>query len=146
MKRQEYHEIYGFLPDYIVDKFTEFDKRRLFIEWLMRKPTATGWFITRSVVTALGDGFVDYILKGIMSDLVEEGTSVTKETLVEELSTMMEHFASDSNSLEEYVRLYRTEVLGLDDYDFSEEAEQKEEEKIHPKQPRDSNGRFVKSK
>ena len=146
MKRQEYHEIYGFLPDYIVDKFTEFDKRRLFIEWLMRKPTTTGWFITRSVVTALGDGFVDYILKGIMSDLVEEGTPVTKETLVEELSTMMEHFASDSNSLEEYVRLYRTEVLGLDDYDFSEEAKEKEKESNHPKQPRDSNGRFVKSK
>ena len=146
MKRQEYHEIYGFLPDYIVDKFTEFDKRRLFIEWLMRKPTATGWFITRSVVTALGDGFVDYILKGIMSDLVEEGTPVTKETLVEELSTMMEHFASDSNTLEEYVRLYRTEVLGLDDYDFSEEAEEKEKESSHPKQKRDSNGRFVKSK
>lgn len=146
MKRQEYHEIYGFLPDYIVDRFTEFDKRRLFIEWLMRKPTATGWFITRSVVTALGDGFVDYILKGIMSDLVEEGTPVTKETLVEELSTMMEHFASDSNTLEEYVRLYRTEVLGLDDYDFSEEAEKKEKESIRPKQQRDSNGRFVKSK
>lgn len=146
MKRREYNEIYGFLPDYIVDRFTEFDKRRLFIEWLMRKPTATGWFITRSVVTALGDGFVDYILKGIMSDLVEEGTPVTKETLVEELSTMMEHFASDSNSLEEYVRLYRTEVLGLDDYDFSEEAEEKEKESNRPKQQRDSNGRFVKSK
>lgn len=146
MKRQEYHEIYGFLPDYIVDRFSEFDKRRLFIEWLMRKPTATGWFITRSVVTALGDGFVDYILKGIVSDLVEEGTPVTKETLVEEMSTIMEHFASDSNSLEEYVRLYRTEVLGLDDYDFSEEAEEKKKESNRPKQQRDSNGRFVKSK
>lgn len=146
MKRQEYHEIYGFLPDYIVDKLTEFDKHRLFIEWLKRKPTSTGWFITRSVVTALGDGFVNYILKGIMSDLVEEGTPVTKEVLVEELSTMMEHFASDSNSLEEYVRLYRTEVLGLDDYDFSEEVEEKEKESNLPKQQRDSNGRFVKSK
>lgn len=146
MKRQEYHEIYGFLPNYIVDRFTEFDKRRLFIEWLMRKPTATGWFITRSIVTALGDGFVEYILKGIASDLVDDGIPVTKETLVEEFSTMMEHFASDSNYLEEYVRLYRTEVLGMDDYDFSEEAEEKEKESNLPKQPRDSKGRFVKSK
>lgn len=139
MKRREYHEIYGFLPDDIINKISEVDHCRLFVEYVLRKPTSTGWFIARTVVAALGDKFIDYMLQGIIESLQEDDIPITKDVLVDNLATMMERFASDSNSMAEYVRIYREEVLGISDDDFSEE----EENSRKPK--RDAKGRFVKA-
>ena len=111
MKRREYHEIYGFLPEEIINKISEVDRCRLFTEWVFRKPTSTGWFITRAVVAALGDEFINYMLRGIVEVLDRDGEEITKEVLVEELTNMLETFASDSNVLEEYVSHHTISVL-----------------------------------
>ena len=155
MKRREYHEIYGFLPEEIINKISEVDRCRLFTEWVFRKPTSTGWFITRAVVAALGDEFINYMLRGIVEVLDRDGETITKEALVGELTNMMETFASDSNILEEYVRTYREEELGLSDDDFSDDDPTEKVKEVlgedTPKKTcnvpeRDAKGRFVKSK
>lgn len=153
MKRREYHEIYGFLPEDIINKISEVDRRRLFIEYVLRKPTSTGWFITRTIVSALGDRFINYMMGNIVMSLEDEGIPITKDVLVDELQTLMESFATDSNTLEEYVRRYRETVLGIKDDDFSED----DQEQIQVKEllddkkscnglKRDAKGRFIKSK
>lgn len=153
MKRREYHEIYGYLPEDIINKISEVDRRRLFIEYVLRKPTSTGWFITRTIVAALGDRFINYMLSNIVMSLEEEGIQITKDVLVDELQTLMESFATDSNTLEECVRNYREIVLGIQDDDFSED----DQEQIQAKEllddkkscnglKRDAKGRFIKSK
>ena len=153
MKRREYHEIYGFLPNDIINKISEVDRRRLFIEYVLRKPTSTGWFITRTIVSALGDQFINYMLNNIAINLDEEDIQITKDALVDELQALMESFATDSNTLEEYVRNYRETVLGIKDDDFNEDdLEQIQTKEIlddkkscnGPK--RDAKGRFIKSK
>lgn len=153
MKKREYHEIYGYLPEDIINKISEVDRRRLFIEYVLRKPTSTGWFITRTIVSALGDRFINYILSNIVMGLEDEGIPITKDVLVDELQTLMESFATDSNILEEYVRSYREIVLGIQDDDFSED----DQEQIQSKEllddkkscngpKRDAKGRFIKNK
>ena len=153
MKKREYHEIYGYLPEDIINKISEVDRRRLFIEYVLRKPTSTGWFITRTIVSALGDRFINYILSNIVMGLEDEGIPITKDVLVDELQTLMESFATDSNILEEYVRSYREIVLGIQDDDFSED----DQEQIQAKEllddkkscngpKRDAKGRFIKNK
>ena len=153
MKRREYHEIYGFLPEDIINKISEVDRRRLFIEYVLRKPTSTGWFITRTIVSALGDRFINYMMGNIVMSLEDEGIPITKDVLVDELQTLMESFATDSNTLEEYVRRYRETVLGIKDDDFSED----DQEQIQVKEllddkkscnglKRDAKGRVIKSK
>lgn len=153
MKRQEYHEVYGFMPQEIINKISEVDRRRLFIEYVLRKPTSTGWFITRTIVAALGDRFINYMLGNIVMSIEDEGLPITKDVLVDELQTLMESFATDSNTLEEYVRGYRETVLGIKDDDFSED----DQEQIQAKEllgdkkscnglKRDAKGRFIKNK
>lgn len=147
MKRREYHEIYGYLPEDIINKLSENDRRRLFIEFVLRKPTPTGWFITRTVIASLGDKFINYMIGNIVSALEEEDEEVTKDAILEDLQTLLEAFAADSNYLQEYVRYYREEVLGLSD-DESDEGDHAEEilkEKTCNGQKRDAKGRFVKS-
>ena len=85
--------------------------------------------------------------------LEDEGIPITKDVLVDELQTLMESFATDSNILEEYVRSYREIVLGIQDDDFSED----DQEQIQAKEllddkkscngpKRDAKGRFIKNK
>lgn len=153
MKRQEYHEVYGFMPEDIINRLSEDDRRKMFIGYMLRIATSTGWFITRAVIAALGDRFINYMLGNIVQALDEDGTPVTKEILVDNMTTQLEAFASDTNTLMEYVRFYREEVLGISDYNFSEEesVEQVKEvmgkDAVTPKTPkRDAKGRFIKNK
>jgi hypothetical protein len=153
MKRREYHEIYGFLPEDIINKISEVDRHRLFIEYVLRKPTSTGWFITRTIVAALGDRFINYMLGNIVMSLEDEGIQITKDVLVDELQALMESFATDSNTLEEYVRNYRETVLGIKDDDSSDDDQElpRAKEILDDKKPnnlpeRDARGRFIKSK
>ena len=87
----------------------------MFLNWVLRKPTATGWFIVRAVFATMGDDFTIHLINGITECLEKEGEEVTKENIVEVLSTMMETFATDPNILVDVVREYRTSVLHLDD-------------------------------
>ena len=148
MKRREYHEIYGYLPEDIINKLSENDRRRLFIEYVLRKPTSTGWFITRTVIASLGDRFINYMMENIVKALEEEGEEVTRDAIVEDLQALLEDFATDSNYLQEYIRYYRKEVLGLgdDESDEGDHAEDILKEKTCNGQKRDAKGRFVKSK
>lgn len=144
-ERREYHEIYGYLPQEFINKFSEIEKRLLFADWMMRRPTATGWFIVRTVIAALGDNFINYLLKGIVESLEDDETPVTKEILIDNLQTLLEGFATDTNTFEEYVRLYREEELGLDDDVIEDEEDMKSTDHQCNKQKRDAKGRFIKS-
>ena len=140
-ERREYNEVYGWMPEDIINKLSETDRKRMFLEWVLRKPTATGWFIARTVVAAMGEEFLNYVLKSIEDGLKEDDIPADKETLKSNLSSLLEAFATDSNTLCEYVRNYRVEVLGLDDN--QPDPEEKPESNL-PK--RDSKGRFIKKK
>ena len=142
-ERREYNEVYGWMPDDIINKLPEIDRRRMFLECMLRKPTATGWFITRTVVAAMGEEFLDYVISSIEEGLKEDETPVTKEELKENLSILFKSFSADSNVLCEYIRRYRVEVLGMDDSEADPEEEMVSESKL-PK--RDSKGRFIKKK
>ena len=60
MKR-EYNEIYGYLPREVITLIPEDIKKKMFFEWIKRKPTTAGWLIVKSTVAALGDDFLFYI-------------------------------------------------------------------------------------
>ena len=142
-ERREYNEVYGWMPEDIINKLSETDRKRMFLEWVLREPTATGWFITRTVVAAMGEEFLDYVISSIEEGLKEDETPVTKEELKENLSILFKSFSADSNVLCEYIRRYRVEVLGMDDSEADPEEEMVSESKL-PK--RDSKGRFIKKK
>jgi hypothetical protein len=92
------------------------------------------------------------MIERIIEVLREDGEEITKDSILDGLATMLECFAKDANSLMEYVRTYREEVLGLDDTQVEEIPEEmvegmisktKKDSKSTPK--RDKNGRFIKS-
>ena len=144
--REEYNEVYGYLPQEIINKLSEVDRTKLFFRWLKRKPTDTGWFIARTVIEAMGEEFITYMINIIESLQEDGGLTPTKETVAESLSILMETFATDTNILYEYIHTYRTEVLRLDEETLDEDPQPdtKTEEKKSPK--RDAKGRFIKSK
>ena len=151
MKRREYNEVYGYLSKDVINSLPEMTRRKMFLEYITSDPTATGWFITRTVVAALGDKFINYMIERIIEVLQEDGEEITKDSVLDSLATMMECFAKDANSLMEYVRTYREEVLGLDDTQVEEIPEDivddmigktKKDSKPTPK--REKNGRFTK--
>ena len=142
MKRQEYNEIYGYLPTEIINKFSETDKKMCFIHYMMRKPTPAGWFIARTVVESLGEKFINYMLSQIVKSFEMDNVKVTKDLLIENMATQMEAFATDSNYLQEYIETYREEVLGIKDNDFDTDMSRKDTKTKDLK--RDSKGRFTK--
>ena len=142
--REEYNEVYGWLPQDIINKLTEVDRTRLFFNWLRRKPTTTGWFIARTVVEAMGEEFINYMIAGVVESIREDGREPAKEDIVDGLTILMESFATDTNILYEYIHTYRTEVLGQDEENDLFETPKSEEKKASPK--RDAKGRFIKSK
>lgn len=133
---KEYNEVYGWMPEDVINNLDEIDRKKMFLDWVLRKPTASGWFIVRTVIAELGDGFIEYLLKAITETLDD----VTKETLVEGLTALLESFATDANILMQAVSAYREEILGLDD----ETLEESESEVKKTLPQRDEKGRFVK--
>lgn len=146
--REEYNEVYGYLPQDIINKLSEVDRARLFFNWLKRKPTTTGWFIAHTVVEAMGEEFITYMINGIIESIQLDGEEPTREAVIDGLANLMEAFATDSNILYEYIHTYRIEVLDQDEEVTDEEEDlqevKKTEEKKSPK--RDAKGRFIKSK
>ena len=106
---RQYHEIYGFMPSDVINRLSQSDRNKMFLEWLSREPTPTGWFFTKTIVTALGEDFINYLFEKVDDGMNSDGTEVTKESLLEAVKELMNSFASDINILYEYVELYQEE-------------------------------------
>ena len=133
---RQYHEIYGFMPKSVIDRLSQSDRNQMFIEWLSREPTPTGWFFTKTVIAALGDDFINYLFEKVDEGMNSDGTEVTRESLLEAVKDLMNVFASDVNILYEYVELYQEE--------YPEKQNQVTASSTVP-QPRDpKTGRFMK--
>lgn len=133
---RQYHEIYGFMPKSVIDRLSQSDKNEMIIEWLSREPTPTGWFFTKTIVAALGEGFINYLFEKVDEGMNSDGEEVTRESLLEGVKDLMNAFASDINILYEYVELYQEE--------YPEKQNQETASSTVP-QPRDpKTGRFMK--
>lgn len=133
---RQYHEVYGFMPKDVINRLSQFDRNKMFINWLLREPTPTGWFFTKTIVAALGEDFVNYLFEKVDDGMNSDGTEVTKESLLEAVKELMNSFASDINILYEYVELYYEE--------YPEKLNQETASSTVP-QPRDpKTGRFMK--
>ena len=109
-ERKEYHDVYGWMPRQIVNHLTENDRQLLLLACILQKPTKVGWFITRNVVTALGDKFLMYMAAGVVESLMMDGEEVTKDAVLEGMADVLEGFASDVNTLYQYVSDYLEET------------------------------------
>lgn len=133
---RQYHEVYGFMPSDVINRLSQFDRNKMFINWLLREPTPTGWFFTKTIVAALGEDFINYLFEKVDDGMNSDGTEVTKESLLEAVKELMNSFASDINILYEYVELYYEE--------YPEKLNQETASSTVP-QPRDpKTGRFMK--
>ena len=133
---RQYHVIYGFMPKDVINRLSQFDRNKMFINWLLREPTPTGWFFTKTIVAALGEDFINYLFEKVDDGMNSDGTEVTKESLLEAVKELMNSFASDINILYEYVELYYEE--------YPEKLNQETASSTVP-QPRDpKTGRFMK--
>ena len=106
---RQYHEAYGFMPKDVINRLSQFDRNKMFINWLLREPTPTGWFFTKTIVAALGEGFINYLFEKVDEGMNSDGEEVTRESLLEGVKDLMNAFASDINILYEYVELYQEE-------------------------------------
>ena len=132
---RQYHEIYGFMPKDVISRLSQSDRNEMIIEWLSREPTPTGWFFTKTVIAALGEDFINYLLEKVDEGINSDGTEVTREGLLEGVKDLMNAFASDINILYEYVELYQEEYP----------EKQNQETVFTVPQPRDpKTGRFMK--
>ena len=128
--------MYGFMPSDVINRLSQFDRNKMFINWLLREPTPTGWFFTKTIVTTLGEDFINYLFEKVDDGMNSDGTEVTKESLLEAVKELMNSFASDINILYEYVELYYEE--------YPEKLNQETASSTVP-QPRDpKTGRFMK--
>ena len=138
MKR-EYNEVFGWMPTEIINHLSEIDRQRMFVDWIRREPTPTGWIIVDAVVEKLGDGFLEYLFDCICETMDEP---LTRESITENLHAVLEAFASDINLLYEFVDNYQEEredsQIPVEISGTVQEAEDA------GKQPRDAKGRFVK--
>ena len=126
------------MPKSVINRLSQLDKNEMIIEWLSREPTPTGWFFTKTIVAALGEDFINYLFEKVDEGMNSDGTEVTKENLLEAVKDMMNVFASDINTLYEYVELYQEE--------YPEKLNLKRTSSTVP-QPRDpKTGRFMKLK
>ena len=133
---RQYHEVYGFMPKDVINRLSQFDRNKMFINWLLREPTPTGWFFTKTIVAALGEDFINYLFEKVDDGMNSDGAEVTKESLLEAVKELMNSFASDINILYEYVELYYEE--------YPEKLNQETASSTVP-QPRDpKTGRFMK--
>ena len=124
------------MPKSVINRLSQLDKNEMIIEWLSREPTPTGWFFTKTIVAALGEDFINYLFEKVDEGMNSDGTEVTKENLLEAVKDMMNVFASDINTLYEYVELYQEE--------YPEKLNLKRTSSTVP-QPRDpKTGRFMK--
>ena len=147
MKR-EYNEVYGYMPDEIINHLSQADRMRLFLDWINREPTDTGWLITAAVVTSLGNEFMKYILNSAIESVEADGDPATKEEAVEVVTAIFTSFATDVNILYEFVDNYLEErehpvkIGSL--FNTVQESVKEDLAEDAGKQPIDAKGRFTK--
>ena len=133
---RQYHVIYGFMPKDVISRLSQSDRNEMIIEWLSREPTPTGWFFTKTIVAALGEGFINYLFEKVDEGMNSDGEEVTRESLLEGVKDLMNSFASDINILYEYVELYQEEYPEKQNWETASST---------VPQPRDpKTGRFMK--
>ena len=142
--KQEYHEIYGWLPKSAIDCIPEYERRKAFAAWVTKSPNPAGRYIVNVVVKSLGDDFLKYVLDGLISCIVVDGESLTTDLVKYELTQVLDSWATDTNLLMMAVDDYRENVLHLDEIPFDEE-EDTPAAKPKSKPKRDSKGRYIKS-
>lgn len=128
MEAVEYNEVYGWMPQDIINNLDVTDRNRMFLEYLMRQPTEAGWKIVNATVKELGDPFIIYVLKSTL----QEG-DVTRENVVEMVKEIFHSFACDLNSFAQYVDNY-----------LEETGDSENDKPQKPLPQRDSKGRFIK--
>lgn len=107
---REYHEIYGYLPQEVINHLSEMDKRYAFLNWMQMKPTTAGKFITQVVVKALGTPFLEYlaiqVAQGYADTLLNP---LTNDVIADGVAETLNLFATDTNILCGYVNEYLKE-------------------------------------
>lgn len=137
MKR-EYHEVYGWMPQDIINKLSNADRSRMFLEYIMREPTAAGWKIVFATVNSLGEKFLEYVFQCVAEAYQEEDEPLTKEDLIGGMKDLFNSFATDLNLFRDYVDTYLEETGDSE----VEDQDRDQEEKTLPL--RDAKGRFIK--
>lgn len=139
-ERKEYNEVYGWMPREIVNRLDEDIKREMFAEYILRKPTDTGWFITAAVVKALGEEFLEYLFRSVIECIQDEDGVPDKEEVMDIITGLLESFATDTNVLYCFVDAYFEKKGKKPNVDLQEMMTP--DEKKTP--ARDAKGRFVK--
>ena len=109
-KKREYNVVYGFMPVEIVNHLSQEDRHKMFLDWITREPTETGWFITKTIIHALGEEFLDFVVRNVMDSLDPEDYESRedfKKEVVDLLTSTVERFASDINTLYEYIEDFK---------------------------------------
>ena len=142
MKRTEYHEVYGWMLEDIINKLSQMDRNRMFIEFIQREPSPAGRYIVTAAIKELGEPFLDYVFRGAVEALQSDYEEFTKEDLIELVADLFNSFATDLNTFQSYVDTYLEETGVQEGADAVEET-------VEPKKQqseRDSKGRFIKKK
>lgn len=104
-----YNEIYGHLPQEVIDHLSEQDKIAAFFNWLKLEPTAAGKFISQITIKALGPDFIEYITVQVAQGFMDEEFPITKDLLAAGVQDILNLFATDTNILCGYVNDYLDE-------------------------------------
>ena len=97
---KEYNEVYGYLPESVINHLSETDKRLAFLDamkdWQMMKSAQV-------TIKALGPEFIEYLTVQVAQANEDNDVPLTRELLVSEVKCLLEEFATDSNILCSYV-------------------------------------------
>lgn len=130
----EYNELYGWLPNEAVNQLSERTRNKIFLSYIFRQPTDAGKVIMRSVVTALGEKFIEYLFNVALE--CHDNMQVSKEELIVHVEDILEGFATDPNQMLAYVEDF------LEKNPDSKPGEKKVDESVQPRDPK--TGRFMK--
>lgn len=114
----KYHELYGWMPRDIAEKIPEVDRKRMFIDFVLREPTNAGRYIVVATLTSLGVDFFNYLCEQIAEGMISEGENPTFDSVVESLKDLFVQFATDPNLMMEYIEEYDPDI----EYNFNEES------------------------
>lgn len=119
------------MPQSVIDHISDRDRKILFLDWISREPSETGWIIVSATVKELGEEFIEYVFRVTYESLLEDGVP-TREELISNVTTLFTSFATDLNIFAQFVDNFLDEDLDND----------QKEEKTLPQ--RDEKGRFIK--
>lgn len=71
-----------------------------------KEPTETGWFITKTIIYAIGEEFLNFVVRNVMNSLNPDDYE-SREDLKKKVIATIERFASDINILYEYIEDFK---------------------------------------